>query len=50
MNKIFEKIYIFIEQVDKLNKIKSLKFTDINIIIDKVKFSNVTGINTLYIK
>jgi len=34
MNKIFEKIYIFIEQVDKLNKIKSLKFTDINIIID----------------
>lgn len=34
MNKIFEKIYIFIEQVDKLNKIKSLKFTNINIIID----------------
>lgn len=34
MNKIFEKIYIFIEQVDKLNKIKLLKFSDINIIID----------------
>lgn len=34
MNKIFNKNYIFIEQLDKLNKIKLLKLININIIVD----------------
>jgi thiamine monophosphate synthase len=34
MNKIFNKSYIFIEQLEKLNKIKLLKLININIIID----------------
>ena len=34
MNKIFNKSYIFIEQLDMLSKIKSLKLINVNIIID----------------
>lgn len=34
MNKIFLRSYIFIDQIDKLNKLKLLKLNNVVIIID----------------
>jgi thiamine monophosphate synthase len=49
MNKIFNKNYIFIEQLNKLNKIKSLKLTNINIIIDINKKTEKSNEKELFI-
>jgi thiamine monophosphate synthase len=49
MNKIFSKNYIFIEQLDKLNKIKTLKLININIIIDVNEKTEKSNEKELYI-
>ena len=49
MNKIFNKNYIFIEQLNKLNKIKSLKLSNINIIIDINKKTEKSNEKELFI-